>query len=76
MPQGEKWDAPSNQTAKWLGWALVAFVILTLVVLAASGGDVFLPFVILSALSDSDGGSGGFSGGGGSFDGGGSSSDW
>jgi len=55
---------------------LLAFVILTLLVLAATGGDVFLPFLILSALSGGDSDGGGFSGGGGSFDGGGSSSGW
>lgn len=76
MPQGEKWDAPSNQTTKWLGWGILAFIILTLLILAATGGDVFLPFLILSILSGNDSDGGGFSGGGGSFDGGGSSSDW
>ena len=56
-------------------YAVIAFVILTIIVLIASGGDIFLPWIIFCIVTGGDSGDG-FSGGGGSFDGGGSSSDW
>jgi nitrate reductase NapE component len=76
LPQGEKWDAPSNQKIKLIGWAVVTFVLLTLLILAVSGGDIFLPWLLLKIFLGIDSDGNGFSGGGGLFDGGGSSSDW